>query len=734
MNKEKLKEIFIEEASEIIEKLDIEIINFEENPSDKNLLNELFRGVHTLKGSANSFGFKRLGEFVHGFEDVLDHYRTSDEIPGRAVIDVFLDAVDVIKEVFDYEINDNQGVPSKYAPCKEAFASLINGKEESANIPNESEEIKDLSSEFGGEINNETIKNSAKDKKKITNPNLSQEELEYLASLDELEILIKIVLNMDDDLYLRGQDYSVFLRLLASEGEILSSHWNVNNIPNLEDLDPQTNYINEVVIYLKTKNELSEIEEIFEYVEDHEKSVEQIFEEIDDVELDFGELNSELGVKSADTSDTSSEEILETKRDKPTQNIDSKNSDKSEETPKKSEQIQAAQSNQNSYQQRSFVKIDTLKLDELFDSVGELVIAQNFLAENEKIKSIKDENVLKTLETLSKITRLIQNRVMSLRMVPIRDTFEKMKRVVRDSSRKVNKEVKLIISGEDTEIDKTMVDALSDPLIHIIRNAIDHGLEANADDRVKASKSVEGEVGLRAYHKGGNIVIEISDDGRGINRDKVYSKALERGLISPNDELNDSQIYALIMQAGFSTADKISDISGRGVGLDVVRNSIEELRGKVEIDSKVGIGTKFCILLPLTLAIIDGMLVKSSGETFIIPTLSIIESFRPHKEIVHTAQGEGEFVNLREELLPIIRLNRILELDDNNPKAWESTLVCAENENGRFAILVDELVGRQQVVIKTLGKTLSHLKEVSGGAVLGNGQIALILNVEGLYH
>jgi len=355
------------------------------------------------------------------------------------------------------------------------------------------------------------------------------------------------------------------------------------------------------------------------------------------------------------------------------------------------------------------------------------------MGENGKIKAIKDAEVTKTIENLSKITKLIQNRVMSLRMIPIRDTFEKMKRVARDSSKKVNKPIRLVLEGEDTEIDKTMVEALSDPLIHIIRNSIDHGIESSPTDRINAGKEEEGVVTLSAYHRGGNIIIEVRDDGRGINKQKVYQKALERNIIKPDEELSDAQIYGLIMQPGFSTADVISDISGRGVGLDVVRNAIEGVRGKVDVVSSEGHGSTFSIVLPLTLAIIDGMIVRCAEKIYIIPTLSITESFRPNEDAVHVAGGKEEFVQLRSDLLPIIRLNRVLELGGAMPNAWESTLVCIENQKGKFALLVDELVGRQQVVIKTLGEFFAKTEGVSGGAVMGNGEVALILNVEELY-
>lgn len=286
---------------------------------------------------------------------------------------------------------------------------------------------------------------------------------------------------------------------------------------------------------------------------------------------------------------------------------------------------------------------------------------------------------------ISKITKVIQDRVKSLRMVAIKDTFEKMKRVARDTAKKTGKDIKLVIQGEETEIDKTMIDALSDPIVHMIRNAIDHGLEATAEERLLKGKDKEGTITLKAYHKSGNIIISISDDGCGIDKEAVVAKALERGLIESADTLSDAQIYSLIMQPGFSTAKTISDVSGRGVGLDVVKNSIEKLRGKVEISSELDKGSSFSIILPLTLAIIDGMLVKSGEDIFIIPTLSVVESFVPSKEIVHMLKGRGEFVNLRGEQIPVIRLDEAFDLPvSRRAQIWESTLVCVESEKGEW--------------------------------------------------
>lgn len=680
MSKEKLKQIFIEEATEIIEKMDIDILNFEESPSDKGLLNEIFRGVHTLKGSANAFNFSRLGEFVHHFEDVLDFFRSSDDIPNAGHVDVFLEGVTVIKETLIFEVEDKSGKPDSYEACLEKIRNII------LHVKNKEEPKSATSNDLALEFGNDDFEIS---------PQKKANEAELLGALQEGEQLFKITLKLDTDIYLRGFDHFLFFKNLLHVGRILSSFWQIPQCDDLETFDVENNEIKKMTLYLASSKMLEDITDVFAFLEAEEYEISLICPPQKEVEV----LKSETKVEVK-------EEVKEEVKDEKAKTV---------------------------VAQKSFLKIDSQKLDELFDSIGELVIAQNYLGENGKIKAVRDAEVTKTIENLSKITKLIQNRVMGLRMIPIRDTFEKMKRVARDSSKKVNKPIRLVLEGEDTEIDKTMVEALSDPLIHIIRNSIDHGIESTPADRLKVGKDEEGIVTLSAYHKGGNIIIEVRDDGRGINKQKVYKKALEKGIISASDELGDAQIYGLIMQAGFSTADTISDISGRGVGLDVVCNAIEGVRGKVDIISHEGKGSTFSIVLPLTLAIIDGMIVRCSDKIYIIPTLSIIESFRPSQENVHTAGGKEEFVQLRSELLPIIRLAKVLELEHISPNPWESTLVCIENDKGKFALLVDELVGRQQVVIKTLGEFFAKTEGVSGGAVMGNGEVALILNVEELY-
>ncbi|GHV58838.1 hypothetical protein FACS1894103_1030 [Campylobacterota bacterium] len=719
MDKEQLKTIFLEEASEIIEKLDSEILNFEETPADRAILNELFRGVHTLKGSANSFGFTRLGKFVHKFEDALDHYRSHDDEITHETIDLFLESVDMVKEVMNYETDGIEGEPDGYEKCLNGITALMEGKSSKGAAPSAPSAAAVSSAADAPAAAPENASESAPE---------SDNDLanEFGNADDHAEKTYAITLKTDSDIYFRGYDHATFFKLISECGTIVESRWDMSKIPPLSEFDTQSCRIGDVVITLKSTVAKETITEIFEFLEENEYAVELI------------ESAAPPAAPTPETPAVQAAPTPVTETPAPAAEIPAeKHEEKHEEKPAEHTAPKAAAApaaaGEGKKAERSFIKIDTAKLDELFDSVGELVIAQNFLGENKEIRELGDDNLHKTIETLSKTTRLIQSRVMSLRMVPIQDTFEKMRRVVRDASKKVNKEIRLIVIGADTEIDKTMVDQLSDPLIHLIRNSVDHGVEATAEERTAAGKSADGVVTLRAHHKGGNIAIEVTDDGRGINREVVLKKAIERGLAKPEDELSDAQVFGFIMQAGFSTAEKISDISGRGVGLDVVRSSIESMHGKIEIESAQGKGSTFRILLPLTLAIIDGMLVRSDNEIFIIPTLSILESLRPSKEIVHTAQGKGEFVNLRSELLPVVRLNHKLNLNTDNPPIDESTLVCAENERGRFAILVDELLGRQQVVIKPLGKALGRLKEISGGAVMGNGEIALIINIEGLY-
>ncbi|MCA9242570.1 MAG: chemotaxis protein CheW [Phycisphaerales bacterium] len=372
------------------------------------------------------------------------------------------------------------------------------------------------------------------------------------------------------------------------------------------------------------------------------------------------------------------------------------------------------------------IRVDTRKLDALVDAVGELVIAQTMVNLSERVRV--DEKLSRDVSQVTKIVRDIQETALAMRMVPIGSTFQKMRRLVRDVAKKAGKEVDLQINGEETELDKTVVQQISDPLVHMVRNAIDHGLEP-PNERESGGKARAGKVRLNAFHQGDSITIQIADDGRGLDRDKLIKKAIERGMISPEDELTDQQAYMLIMGAGFSTAEQITDISGRGVGMDVVRRNIEALRGKIEIQSNKGSGTTFNIRLPLTLAIIDGMLVRLGDQRLIIPTISIEQSLRPSQ--ISSVQRRGEMIKVRGELVPLIQLGQIFGFAERIDPC-DALVVIVQAESGRIGVVVEELIGQQQVVIKTLGDRFKSVQGISGAAILGDGRIGLIVEPSGL--
>jgi two-component system chemotaxis sensor kinase CheA len=373
------------------------------------------------------------------------------------------------------------------------------------------------------------------------------------------------------------------------------------------------------------------------------------------------------------------------------------------------------------------VRVNTEKLDSLMNVVGELVIVQSQLIETSRTAGGAGTVLQRNVAQLSRITKELQHTAMSLRMIPIKPTFQKMERLSRDLARDFGKKVSFVTSGDDTELDRTVVEEIGDPLVHMVRNALDHGLEAPAD-RVAKGKSESGLLHLRAYHQGSNIVIELQDDGRGLDPEKLLAKARRQGLLAENAQLTREEIYALIFLPGFSTAEKVTAVSGRGVGMDVVRRNIEKLRGKIEIVSAVGQGSTFRIKLPLTMAIIDGLVVRVGEDRFILPSTSVQMALRPAREHISTVHGSGEVLDLRGRLLPVHRLHRRFGIPAQASQPWEGIVVVVEHSGKVSALLVDEMVSKQEVVIKNLGAFLQNLPGVAGGAILGDGNIALILD------
>jgi len=376
------------------------------------------------------------------------------------------------------------------------------------------------------------------------------------------------------------------------------------------------------------------------------------------------------------------------------------------------------------------IKVSLSRLDNLINMAGELAIAQLMVAEEINKSLAAEDHLLRRVTHLSKIVREIQELSMAMRMVPIGGVFQKMSRLVRDLSHKASKRVRLVTCGDETELDRNLVDKITDPLIHMVRNSVDHGIEP-PDERVALGKDPTGRIELRAFHQAGSIIIEVEDDGRGLDKERILQKAVEKGLIDANQELTEQEIFKLIFHPGFSTAERVTDVSGRGVGMDVVKKNIESLRGKIELSSRPGKGTTFSIRLPLTLAIIDGQVVKVGTQRYIIPINSIVQSLRPTTEQISTVQNRAEMVMVRGELIPLLRLHKLFDVTPATENPTEALVVIVEEDNRRCCLLVDELLGQQQVVIKSL-TGLGTVQGVSGGAIMGDGKVSLILDVPGL--
>jgi len=569
---------FVTEAEENLDAIEVHLIELEQDPSDTEIINNIFRPVHTIKGVAGFLSLKRINQLAHTTENLLDAARGGEFLINDVVTDAILESVDMLKKL---------------------VARVKEGAAKGVRLPDNDLKIQDL-----------------------------RDKLQHI----QIEMT-------------KG--------VKAPIGEILVSQGAID-----------------------------------------ENSLEQ---------------------------------ALETQKSAPDKKLG--------KILVESEKVQPAQVAQALMEQRTEkrsvatqVKVNTEKLDDLVDYAGELVIAQSMLRQ----KVSQDPSLVQSVTQLGQIVSNMQHIAMSMRMISIKATFMKMIRLVRDLSRKSGKPVNLTMSGEETEIDRNVVDALYEPMVHMIRNSVDHGIEP-PDLRQSSGKPEQGAIHLSAYHKGGNIIIEIQDDGKGLDRDRILEKGIENGLVSESDQLTDAQVFDLILRPGFSTAKKITDVSGRGVGMDVVKSGIEKFRGHLKIESQKGQGTKFTISLPLTLAIIDGMLVRVGEERYVIPTTAIQRAFKPEKEHCFTVEGKGELIKEREHLIPVVRLNQLYSEDKQETNIWDGLVVVVESKDEQKALLIDELLGKDEYVIKSLGGNLEGIQGFSGGAILADGRVGLILDIHGVF-
>ncbi|HNY64530.1 MAG TPA: chemotaxis protein CheA [Deltaproteobacteria bacterium] len=687
---DELVQVFLEESEDEIRELEAGLIKLEEDQSDEGTINRVFRAAHTIKGSAGLVGFDEVSNFTHTIENILDRIRNRELKITKKLITNLLSAVDLLKR-------------------------MINASSE------------------GEEVDRVETENMTLTLKRFTGVGKALEETQPKgAKKDALEDerIFSITMRFKPDILATGQDPVMLIRELADNGTIIECIAYTDAIPDFYTINPTTCYT-WWDVKLRTTRPLSDIQNIFLFVVD-ENDI--IIEDISDsfkqgvdlslAEKPIGEILVEKGiVRQNDVLDALKEH--------------KKTGDALVEKGKASreivEKMALAQSQSRKVAKSATIRVDTDKLDKLVNLVGEMVIS---VARMSQLASEVDHSsISRPLQgasaALERISRELQEQVMRVRMVPVEGTFNRFRRIVRDLSFEIGKKIDLKMSGTETELDKNVIEQIGDPLKHMIRNSIDHGIES-PEERRRLGKPAEGTIWLKAFQREGNIYIEISDDGRGINKAKVLEKAIERGLADPGKAYSDKDIFEMLFSPGLSTAEKVSELSGRGVGMDVVRKNIEDLHGSVEILSEEGKGSTFRIKLPLTLAIIDGMMVRVGTEVLTIPLSVIDKSVRPSRAEIKTVEGKGELVDIRGDYIPLVRIYDLFSIPSEKTDPTEALVVVLQSTDSRFGVLVDDVLGQTQAVIKSIDKNFKKIEGTSGATILGNGRVSLILDVHGI--
>ncbi|VAX11656.1 Signal transduction histidine kinase CheA [hydrothermal vent metagenome] len=664
-------ETFYEESFEGLEVMESSLLNLDPGTADDEVINTIFRAAHSIKGGSGTFGLNEVAEFTHVMETLLDEMRDGRRDVTKEGVAVLLTSVDVLREMLS-------ALRAKEDIDIESAAATKN-------------ELDNLLAGASGQV-------MVNDGTSVADDNSSG-----TSTVEGWEILFKPY----ESFLMTGNDPIRIFKELKGLGD-LDVFVDPVNLPGLNNLNPEDCHLSWKII-LKGNVPEDVVNEAFVWVED-------------DCDLDIKAIGASLD-KLEDIGNTSSVESYEGKSSSEVDKLVPVR-----KTPSTKKAVKTAESNS--------IRVSIDKVDDLINMMGELVITQSMLSQLGESEDFEDSTIERLRDGLSQLernTREMQENVMRIRMLPISFAFQRFPRLVHDLSGKLDKSIELKMTGENTELDKTVMEKIGDPLVHLVRNSIDHGIESR-EDRIKAGKPEAGIINLNAFHEGGNIIIEIIDDGAGINKARVMKKARENKVIGEEEELTDEQIYDLIFSPGFSTAEEVSDISGRGVGMDVVRRNIRALGGSVDVHSTEGVGSTFRIRLPLTLAILDGQSVQVGDNIYIIPLISIIESLQVKKESIKGVTGRAQVYKLRDEYIPIVRLHEIFGVKPESNNIEEGLLVVVEGEGNKIALYVDDLLGQQQVVIKSLETNFKKVEGISGATILGDGTVALILDIVGLVY
>lgn len=675
-------EIFIEETKEHLQNLNQSLLQLEQNPEDSAMLNEIFRVAHTLKGMSGTMGYNKMAKLTHHMENVLHGIRNNELKISTKLIDILFKCLDALENYLNSIINSNNEGPNEYASIITSLNNIMEGKN--------NDEI-ESKSKVSSNVNEESITKVIQSDDSLNITQYEQNAINRAYETRMNAFAIRICLNKG--CLLKSARAFIIFQTLERYGEIIKA------IPSVQDIEDEK-FENEFTVAVVSKEDANKFDTELNSISEVEK-------------VDISVLPA-TGGYVVELDDTSSKS----------------NDEKSNETEK--EEADEASKSKSTAKSRTgkTVRVDIERLDILMNLVGELIITKTRL-EGIDI-GIKSQEYNENLEYLERITTNLNDAVMKVRMVPVETVFNRFPRMIRDISKDLGKDISLIMSGVETELDRTVIDEIGDPLIHLLRNSVDHGIES-LEKRRELGKPMAGNINLRAYQSGNNVIIEVEDDGAGINVEKVKKKAIERGLISKEiaNTLSQQDIIDFLFKPSFSTADAITSLSGRGVGLDVVKTKIESLGGRVEVETSVGKGSKFIIRLPLTLAIYQALLVVVGAEKFAIPLSSIYQIINIKPSDIKMVQKQ-EVMLLRNMVVPIVRIADVLDVPQSDNEQKQYTIVIVRKGEKLSGFMVDSVIGQQEIVIKSLGKLLTGIKSIAGATILGDGNVALIVDVNSL--
>ena len=661
-------EVFFEESFEGLDTMEAELLNLVPGEEDLETINTIFRAAHSIKGGSGTFGFSSVSDFTHVLETLLDQIRQGERTLTTEHVNLLLKAVDCLRSLL-------AGLQAEQEPDLTEADTLRAQFEEVLGI------------------------NSTTQESNIQTSDSQSDSDTY-----------QIDFKPHHHLFKTGNEPLIMISELEQLGELDTTVF-YDEVPEITNLSSDECFLH-WRFFLNTSHGESAIKEVFEWVEDDADIT---------IELCGGLFTDELPTPENDSSTVAQEPLIQ----EPVPNL--------AEQAKPIKPTSANTNKKSTTPESTSIRVGIDKVDSLINMVGELVITQAMLNQLSE-QDITPATITALQEGLAQLahnTRDLQENVMRIRMLPINFVFSRFPRLVRDIAQKLNKQVELKLIGEQTELDKTVMEKISDPMVHLVRNSLDHGLET-VEKRLQAGKDPVGTVTLNAFHQGGNIVIEIMDDGQGLNTKKIQEKAIANELISADNHLSNEEINELIFMPGFSTMDEVSDLSGRGVGMDVVKRNIQSLNGSVEVTSAPGVGSTFTIRLPLTLAILDGQLVKVAQHTYIIPLISIVESLQIDIAKVSRVGKSLDVLRLRDEYIPILRLYDIFNHNNAIESLDKTLLVVVETDNQKVGLLVDDLLSQQQVVIKSLEANYQKVDGISGATILGDGRVSLIVDISGL--